>query len=155
ATVLRSMEVLHSVASLYDAQGLINRAQFHKFVQQALARQPELRALSWNPVVPEARREEFESAALADGLAGFQLRERNSSGEFAAVRQRSEYVPVYFIEPIDRNASALGYDLSSDDCRRRSLEQARDSGQPVATAPIRLVQEPDSQAGLLVLLPIY
>ena len=58
-TGLRSMEVLYSVASLYEAQGGISRSEFNKFVQQALARQPELRALSWNPRVPESQRARF------------------------------------------------------------------------------------------------
>jgi len=46
-----------------------------------------------------------------------------------------EYVPVYYIQPFNRNAAALGYDLSSDPERLTSIEQARDTGQPVATAP--------------------
>ena len=39
--------------------------------------------------------------------------------------------------------------------QRLALEQARDTGLPAATPPIRLVQEPGSQLGFLVLLPIY
>ncbi len=154
-SILRSMEVLYSIASLHAIHGEINRRQFHEFVQQALARQPELQALSWNPVVPAARRAEFEAAAVADGLAGFQFREKNPAGYFRAAGQRAEYVPVYFIEPPARNAVALGFDLGSDAERLFSLEQARDTAKPVATAPVRLTQDPDNQAGLLVLLPVY
>ena len=51
--ILRSMEVLNSISSLYAAQGKIDRDQFHEFVRQALLRQPEIQALSWNPRVPE------------------------------------------------------------------------------------------------------
>src|SRR5689334_9207977 len=75
-SILRSMEVLYSIASLHAVHGGITRWQFHEFVQQDLARLPELQALSWNPVVPAGRRAEFEAAAVADGLAGFQFREK-------------------------------------------------------------------------------
>ncbi len=51
--------------------------------------------------------------------------------------------------------AALGFDLGSDTERLSSLNRARDLGQPVATAPVRLAQGPDNQAGLLVLLPVY
>jgi signal transduction histidine kinase/ActR/RegA family two-component response regulator len=154
-SILRSMEVLYSVAALHAAQGGIQRQQFHQFLQQALARQPELQALSWNPVVPAARRNDFESQAVAAGLAGFQICEKNSAGQFQPAAQRDQYVPVYFIEPLEKNLPAVGFDLGSDEERLLSLNQARDTAQPVATAPVRLAQGPDNQAGLLVLLPVY
>ncbi len=153
--LLRSLEVLNSIASLHAAQGRIGRDEFREFVRPALARQPELHALSWNPWVPAAHRSELESAAVAEGLSGFQFRERGGQESFVPARERAEYVPVYYIEPLVRNALALGYDLNSDPHRRGSLERARDTGQPAATAPLRLAQEPGDQAGLLVLQPIY
>jgi signal transduction histidine kinase/ActR/RegA family two-component response regulator len=154
-TIMHSMEVLYSIASLHAADGRIGREQFRQFVRQAIARQPELQALSWNPVVPAAQRPQMEAAAVADGLAGFQFREKNVAGNFQPAGQRDVYVPVYFIEPLDRNAPALGYDLSSDAERLNSMERARDSGKPVATAPVQLAQGPDNQAGFLVLLPVF
>ena len=152
---MRSMEVLHSIASLYAAENGITRRQFHEFVQQTLGRQPELQALSWNPVVPASRRQEFEAKAVGDGLTGFKFCEKGPTGQFQPAGPRAEYVPVYYIEPLARNSAALGFDLSSDPERSLSLERARDSAQPVATAPVRLAQGPDDEAGLLVLLPVY
>jgi signal transduction histidine kinase/CheY-like chemotaxis protein len=124
-------------------------------VQQALERQPELQALSWNPVVSAGQRAEFEAAASAAGKTNFQFRETDGNGGFVIARERPFYVPVYFIEPSAPNAAAVGYDLASDPMRLSSIEQARDSGKPVATAPIHLAQGPDNQAGFLVVLPVY
>ncbi len=154
-TGLRSMEALYSVASLYEAQGGINRAEFHKFVRQALARQPELRALSWNPRVPAPQRMALEDEARRDGVADFQFRELDSAMQLVPAAGRAEYVPIYFIEPMEGNAAALGYDLASDASRRDSIRKAWDSGQPTATAPVHLAQEQDHRPGLLVLLPVY
>jgi signal transduction histidine kinase/ActR/RegA family two-component response regulator len=153
--MLRSMEVLQSVFSLYAAHGHIDRQEFHRFVQGALARQPELQALSWNPVVPASDRASMEAGAMTDGVSGFEFRESSTTGGLVRAKNRPEYVPVYFIEPAEGNAAALGYDLASDSCRRAALEQARDTGQPAATGPIRLTQDRGKKAGFLVLLPIY
>ncbi len=154
-SILRSMEVLHSVDALHAAHGHLDRQHFRAFVQSALARQPELQALSWNPSVPHSQRSDLESAARADGLAGFTFREALPNGEFQPAQDRPEYVPVFYIEPFTPNQAALGFDLASDPSRRASLERARDSGLPIASAPIRLAQGPDNTAGFLVLLPVF
>jgi len=154
-SVLRSMEVLHSIASLHAAMGSLEREQFQQFVQQALARQPELAALSWNPVVPHARRAEFEAGAARAGLPNFHIVEPGGDGQFQPARTRATYVPVYLIEPLASNAAALGYDLNSDPRRHGALERACDTAQPMATAPVALAQGPANQPGILVLLPVY
>ncbi len=154
-TIMHSMEVLYSIASLHAAQGKIERNEFRQFVQQALTRQPELQALSWNPLVPAAQRPAMEAAAVADGLPHFQFREKDAAGHFQPAAPRDIYIPVYFIEPLERNTPALGYDLGSDAERLSSMARARDTGEPVATAPIQLAQGPDNQPGFLVLLPVF
>lgn len=153
-SVLRSMEVLHSIAALHAADGRIEHNQFHAFVQRALQRQPELAALSWNPVVPDSRRAEFEAAAAAE-FSGFQFVEIGADGRRVPARTREEYVPVYFIEPLADNTSALGYDLNSDPRRHGALERACTTAEATATAPIQLAQGPANQPGMLVVLPIY
>jgi signal transduction histidine kinase/ActR/RegA family two-component response regulator len=153
--VLRSMEAIHSVASLHLAQSKFDRREFRRFVQPALDRQPELLALSWDPVVPAPLRPEFEAAAVADGLEGFQFLQADSEGKMLPAPDHPQYVPVYFIEPLERNLGALGYDLSSDQERRLTLERARDTGQPAASAPIQLKQQTNDGCGFLVVLPAY
>jgi len=154
-TMSRSMEVLYSVASLYAVEGRIDRGKFNDFVCLALERQPELQALSWNPIVPASQRIAFEAAARAEGQSNFQFREKDAAGNFVVAGERASYVPVYLIEPREPNAAALGYDIASDAMRLSSIEQARDLGKPVATPPVRLAQGPDNQAGFLVMLPVY
>lgn len=154
-TVQRSLEVLYSVSALHQAEGTIRPEDFRRFVRAALVRQRELRALSWNPRVSDAGRADFEAGAAPDGVEGFELRQRGPAGSFVRAARRPEYVPVYLIEPLDHNAAAVGFDLNSDPNRERSLEQARDDAQPVATAPVRLAQEDGPEPGFLVVLPVY
>lgn len=154
-SMFRSMEVLHSIASLHAAEGQVEPGHFRQFARQALARQPELQALSWNPRVTARERAAFEASAARSGTAGFEFREKDAHGGFVRAATRPDYVPVYLIEPLEGNASALGYDLNSDLARQHSLATGCDSGAPVATAPVQLAQGPRNDTGFLVILPVY
>ncbi len=153
--LMRSMEVLHAVDSLYRTTDNVTREQFVKFVAEALARQPELQALTWNPRVQAADRAALEAAARADGFADFHFSEGDPAGTFRVAGARPEYFPVYFVEPLAGNERAFGYDVNSNPLRREAMERARDSGEPAATEPIHLAQESANQLGFLVFQPIY
>ena len=152
--LIRSMEVLYAIESLYVARGEVGREEFRRFVARALARQPELQRLAWHPRVSESERAGLEALADSEGLKKFQFSEQRAEADGPAER-RAEYFPVYFMESLERNLLALGFDVASESRRRAALEKARDAGLPMATAPIRLAQEKGSQQGFLVLLPVY
>lgn len=153
--LIRSVEVLHAIESLYAARSAVGREEFRRFVAGALARQPELQGLAWDPRVSESERAGLEASAGADGLEQFQFREQRDEGVMVPAGWRREYFPVYFLENLERNMPALGFDVASESTRRAALEKARDDGVPAATAPVRLAQEKGSQRGFLVFLPIY
>ncbi|HEY1121625.1 MAG TPA: CHASE domain-containing protein, partial [Haloferula sp.] len=139
--VLRSMEVLHALAGLYRTDSDVTREEFRTFVEPTLSRQPELQALAWDPRVKTADRPTWEAKARAEGFLDFTFTQESSEGHFSPAGPRDEYFPVFYLESLARNAPALGFDVGSEPVRRAALEQARDSGQPAATAPIRLAQE--------------
>ncbi|MEP6670838.1 MAG: CHASE domain-containing protein [Chthoniobacter sp.] len=153
--IMRSMEVLHAIASLYETRGEVSRAEFSKFVADALARQPELQALAWDPRVPGAERDTWEQRAHDEGFPGFHFTEELDDSTLIPATNRAEYFPVFYLETLQRNAAAFGFDVNSEPRRRRALEQARDTGQVIATASLRLAQEPGSQLGFLVFQPLF
>ncbi len=153
--VMRSMEVLHAIGSLYAVRGEVSRQEFRAFVGDALGRQPELQALAWDPRVPGAERAAWEDRAHADGFPAFHFTEQAKEGVIVPAHERAEYFPVYFLETLQRNEAAFGFDVGAEPRRRAALEQARDSAQPVATPLLRLAQETGSQRGFLVLQPLY
>jgi len=53
------------------------------------------------------------------------------------------------------NEKALGFDVYSNPKRKKAMDKAKDTGLPVATARIFLVQETAKQTGILIFLPIY
>ena len=65
---------------------------------------------------------------------------------------------VTFVAPADdANARALGFDLYTDPARRAAMDQARDTGEPVLTAPLQLLRDRNEppRAGFVMFLPIY
>ena len=149
-------EVLEGLHGLVDASVYVTQDEFAAYTDNVITRFPNLQALSWNPLVTEAELPGFEARQRAQpGLAGFTVTERDADGNLRPVSPRPEYVVVAYIEPIADNRSALGFDIYSNPARAAAIETARDSGRPVATGPIDLVQESGTQKGMLALLPVY
>ena len=59
------------------------------------------------------------------------------------------------MEPLAGNEAAVGFDLASNPIRLAALQKARDTGEIVAPARIRLVQETRGEGGGVVFKPIY
>jgi signal transduction histidine kinase/CheY-like chemotaxis protein len=153
--VMRSMEVLHAIAALYQARREVSREEFRKFVAEALARQPELQALAWDPRVPGDDRAVWEQRAHDEGFPNFHFTEEKDESTLVPAEVREEHFPVFYLETLQKNEAAFGFDVFSEPRRRRALQQARDTGEVTATAPLRLAQEPGSQRGFLVFQPLY
>ena len=153
--IVRYVELVHAIQSHFVSSDDVDREQFRAFVARSLERVPGIHALSWNPRIAEAQRAAFEEAARREGDQGFRIMERDAGGRLVPAGSRAEYVAVRFIEPVSGNEDALGYDVYSQQVRRAALDQARDTGQAVATAPITLVQETARQAGVLIFVPVY
>ena len=161
-TVRRSLEsylnVLSGTAAFCASSEAVTRQGFHTFVTLRLTQSsafPGIQGLSWNPRVPTQERDAYEAAARQDGLAQFQFTERNPEGQLVRAGLRQDYFPVYFMEPVQGNAAALGYDVASEPTRAEALRRSRRSGSLTATAPVHLVQETAQQSGFLAVRPIY
>ena len=149
------LDVLHAVESFYTTAPGVSRQVFHTFVQRSLARYPGLQALSLDLRVPDTQREAYEQAVRREGFVDFQITEQSAQGALVRAERRPEYVVVTYIVPYKGNEPALGFDVASTADRLDALQRARDTGQPVATGRLTLVQEPGRQLGLLVFLPVY
>ncbi len=146
---------VESIGALFDASVKVERDEFRVFAESLLDDDPPLQAIGFDPVVPGDRRREHERALRLEGFRDYTINELDSEGRLVPAGERDEYVVVSFIEPLEGNEAALGYDLFSESNRRATLIRARDSGQPAMTGPLRLVQEPGGQSGVLICIPCY
>ncbi len=152
----RNEESLRGLRGLLDASDEVTADEFETYTRDILGRSSDLAAMSWNPLIARDDLTAFESAMRQQpGFTDYTVTERDADGNLIPVGVRPEYVAVAYIEPLADNLSALGYDIYSNPARALAIDEARDSGRTTGTAPIELVQESGSQAGMLVLMPVY
>jgi signal transduction histidine kinase len=137
------------------SQGQVSRQDFDQFVARSLQVYPGIQALEWAPLVRQNDRLAFEKTIQREGFSTFQIQELGVDNLLMPARDRTYYIPVTYIAPLQGNEAALGFDLNSSDARLAAIEPARDSGEIKATERIRLVQEQRDQYGFLVVLPLY
>ncbi|MBL4876816.1 MAG: CHASE domain-containing protein [Cohaesibacteraceae bacterium] len=150
----KSLNFLRSIRGLYDSAGTVSRAGFAKYVS-SLETDATVQALEWIPRVRSKDRKAHEDAAIAEGITGYEIRERSPEGKMTSAKPRSVYFPVYYVQPFIGNQKAVGFDLGSSPARLAALQQAQDSGRIVLTRKITLVQERGTQSGFLAFEPIY
>lgn len=148
-------DILFSIEGLFQASQRVDRSEFQRFVAYSYARHPGIQALEWIPVVAAAERAAYEAKARAEGFTDFVFSEQDQQGRMVAAARRREHTPVYYLEPLAGNEAALGFDLASSPDRRQALDLARDSGQPVVTQRLSLVQREGENFGILLLVPVY
>jgi len=150
---------LESLRNYYNSMEVVDRESFKKFARSVLEDRQDIQALEWSPRVESGKGAYYENAAREDGIGDFEIREKPTDGlkDDLMVRagQRDVYYPVFYVEPFFSNERAVGFDLGSNPTRLAAIEKSRDTGQPVATARITLVQEKENQFGFLVVIPIY
>ncbi|HTU60974.1 MAG TPA: CHASE domain-containing protein, partial [Polyangiales bacterium] len=149
----RPLEVLEASAALFEASEEVTRAEFASFVKPALERHPGVRALEWIPVVPHAARQKFEERARAEGMVGFEFRERNQAGAMIPAAERPNYLPIYYMEP--GHPLVLGFDCGSDAERVATADKARQTGASVASERIQLLDDPASVYSIVAFRPVH
>ena len=125
---------------------------FGLWVDATLPQYPGTRALGWVSTVADSGLFAYELFARAVVDGAYRVRERGPDGEVGAARARSDYLPVFAIEPRARYATSVGLDLAADPATREPLLAACASGEPEAaqtdrffgprSAPVFLVFRP-------------
>lgn len=147
-------EALYGLRGLFVTSQPVSRSSFHDYLSSAdvAGRYPGVRSLSFVRLVPRSNSERFVRAVRGDvTLDGSGYPEFRIHPETTA----TDLFVVDYVEPLEGNEAAFGFDLGSETLRRSTVEEARDTGDLIATAPLRLVQEPNRQSGFLLMLAVY
>jgi signal transduction histidine kinase len=147
------LELTESVANFYMSSSAVTSTDFSRFTTPFLAHHQGIQALGWYPRVDDAERSEFEGAARRDGMRSFEIEELDPDGLMTRASRRHVYFPARQLEPHEANDALLGFDLGSDAASLEAVNRARDSGEPVISGPVQLLQE--TGAEVLVLAPAY
>ena len=147
--------VVTALRNYFAASKEVTREEFSTFTRPFLEERGEIKALSWDPCIPRARRGGLEARVRNGAAGGFFIYERDRNGDRIAAGDRDFLYPVWFIEPMGENRKALGYDVGSNPLRRAALERARDTGKPAATERITLEQDGEPRNSVLVFDPLF
>jgi two-component system, OmpR family, sensor kinase len=144
--------MLKSGRGFVETVSEVNRASFRSYVSSLDVRRnyQGLQGIGYAKRVLSYEAEALAQRMEGEGLTNFRVFPQNSA--------KYDYIAVLYLEPMDeRNRRAIGFDVSSEDVRRLTLEKAAASGEPVATGKLFLVveTEEDKQPGFLICLPIY
>jgi PAS domain S-box-containing protein len=145
------VSLLRAGTGLFAASNSVEPDEFRKFVAQLdLTRHyPGIQGIGFSVRLTQDQKDLLTTKMRQAGYADFEIR---PAGD------RPEYHSIIYLEPLDRrNRVAIGYDMFTEPVRRAAMEQARDTGLPVASRRVTLVQEidADKQAGFLIYAPVY
>jgi len=141
---------LEQLEGIFASYRVMTRPDFSEMAQKLLQRFSFIRAVEWAPRVALSKRSAFEAAQGID-FSGFAIREADPSGGLRKAGDRAQFYPVTYIEPLAGNEEAVGFDLASNAARRAAIEAAITEERVTATAPVRLVQDHDNRAGVLLI----
>ncbi len=139
---------LRGARGLFNANQDITRGEFRDYVASRDMPQefPGVLGFGYVERVPRERLSAFIAAEQADNAPEFAVR---TSGDLPDL-----YVTTY-IEPLEANRDAQGYDIASDPVRREAADRAMLSGESTITGKVSLIQDHQSRTGFLSFLPVY
>jgi CHASE1-domain containing sensor protein len=136
--------------ALYAASQRVERSEWHDYIA----------ALNVEQQYPGMQGVGFAGFYPKDELATALKQIRQSDADFTIfpAGDRSQYVPVVYIEPSDSEANRklLGYDLSTNEVRAAALYRAATTGQTTISSKLSLLQETGRNVrGFMMLIPVY
>ena len=153
------LDAMFGARGLYYASNLVTRKDWSDYVKriEPADRFEGLQALGYAQRVNPERRESFMRKTRDEGLPEMRP-DLNRGGE------RSVYFPLTRTGPLgEANQSMLNYDFYAEVVHKKTMDLARDSGEPRATKMVYVLDEtlPNATAdlalrrGFVVYMPIY
>lgn len=148
-----SVRAVESVKNFYDSSMHVDRKEFKIFVDPMLKEYPYLKAIGWLPRILDKDRMRFERE-LDELFSGRTILESGEKGLIKA-NPKSEYFPVFYVEPLLGHDRAVGYDISSNAIRKEAANDAITSGATAISRRVVLVSETEKTYSVLIISPVY
>lgn len=148
---------LSSIGGLYDKVEDIGEDKFRQLIKRHFEFYPGLNAISWNMVVKQKDRASYEKSLSVYSFQNKELniKELSPQGGFRISDPREEYIPVTLIEPMEKHAAAIGYDLASERKRRETIERAKKLNSASLSPKLMLVQDQKKLSSFIAFIPTY
>ncbi|NUQ62989.1 MAG: CHASE domain-containing protein [Pirellulales bacterium] len=145
---------LEGLAGYYIGSEYVSPSEFQQYARH-LTKSPMVKAWGWLPAVSANEKTAFEQKARAEGLAGFEIWQKDARGNRIPASGRRWYYPAFLVAPRTGNEALAGYDFGSEPVCREALEEAARTELTTGTDAITLVEATGSQKGMLVCRPVF
>ena len=145
------LDALESMRSVYLASDLVEAEEFQQASRYWLSSLTGVHGLGWAERVWARDLLVFEGHMQATGVPDY----RAFDGTQRQPPSGDELVLLRFLQPLERNRQALGFNVLSRPVTQAAFERARREDRPIATRGFPLVQETGAQQGVVIYLPVY
>jgi PAS domain S-box-containing protein len=114
-----------------------------------------LQAIGYSQRVAKADLARYEASVSQSDGRPYRVFDRDMPGHSAVAAGDADVVAIRMIEPIERNAAALGVNALSIPAAREAILRAAETDEPAATTGFLLTQEPGRQTGVVIYRAIY
>jgi two-component system, sensor histidine kinase and response regulator len=141
---------LNGARGVYATHAEVRRDSFRRYVasRNMDTEFPGVRGFGFIQRVERSDLPAFIDAERADEAPDFGLRQLTQ-------RDEPDLFVIKIIEPVARNAAALGLDVGSDPVRRQGAVQAIATGEPTTTGIVTLLQDERRTPGVLLYVPLF
>jgi diguanylate cyclase (GGDEF)-like protein/PAS domain S-box-containing protein len=145
-------QVLRGGVGLFRTAGIITRQQWHDYVDNAnlAVNYPGIQNMAVDLPIPAAEKFAHVAGIRAEGHTDYSIRPEQP--------ERPVYHSLVYVEPFGgRNLRAFGFDMYTNEPRRKAMNRAIDLGLPSMSGIVTLAQETneDLQHGFIYCLPVY
>ncbi len=144
-------QLLRSGVALFAATDTVTREQWSQFYEHSRIQQnmPGIQGFGYSMIIHPPQLSSYIRETRESGFPEYTVWPEG---------ERELYTSIIYLEPFSgRNLRAIGYDMFSEEVRRKAMETARDSAFSVLSGKVHLVQETleDIQPGTLMYSPVY
>ncbi len=122
-----------ATAAFVASQEFLFPGEYSNFVGRLVGTKSSMRALSWAPLVKHSERASFERVMSQTIGVSYAIRDVSIAGTLLPAAEWPEYAPIAYTELFEEHAQLYGYDLLHDAVRGALLQEARNTGQMMAT----------------------
>nr|WP_320135648.1 diguanylate cyclase [uncultured Amphritea sp.] len=125
----------------------VSKDEFLTHSRQLIADLPGIKGISWNPLIKSDEVAVFEHDMQQD-YPDFKVKGK-------PLLPTDPLVVVKYIQPLESNREALGFNVYSNPARKKSMQMAKALRVDTATDIIQLVQLEQNDPGFLVFSPVF
>jgi PAS domain S-box-containing protein len=145
-------QILRGGVGLFRTAATIDRRQWHEYVENANMSKnyPGIQSMTVDFPIAATQKQAHIATIRAEGHADYNI--------LPELPERPIYHSLVFVEPFaGRNLRAFGFDMYTNEVRRKAMDRAIDSGLPSMSGMVKLAQETNQNAqhGFIYCLPVY